>query len=101
MGPQVLLLRKADVMNVLVICRMSDGADRAAFAAAVTQEAAHLRGLQGAGALVQAWSLRGPGAVLVLEVADEAEAKEIADNLPLASAGLINTELIPVSPVQF
>ena len=87
-------------MNVLVICRMKDAADQAAFTEAVPEKSTHLRRLRGAGALVQAWSLRGPGAVLVLEVADEAAATEIADNLPLASAGLIKTDLIPVSPLQ-
>jgi hypothetical protein len=49
---------------------------------------ARLRELQGGGALVEAWSLRGSATVLVLEVADEAAANAIADNLPLASAGL-------------
>jgi hypothetical protein len=87
-------------MNVMVICGTKAEADRAAFAAGVPQEAAHLRELQDAGALVQAWSLRGPGTVLVLEVADEAAANAIADNLPLASAGLENTEVIPVSPLR-
>jgi len=85
----------------MVICGTKEGADRAAFAAAVPQEVARLRELQGAGALVEAWSLRGSATVLVLEVADEAAANAIADNLPLASAGLESTELIPVSPLRF
>jgi hypothetical protein len=55
-------------MNVMVICGTKEEEDRAAFAAAAPQEVARLLELQGAGALVEAWSLRGPATVLVLEV---------------------------------
>jgi hypothetical protein len=37
-------------------------------------------------------------AVLVLECADEAAARELLDTLPLVKAGLIDFELIPLAP---
>ena len=78
--PKFRLPRKADVMNVLVICRTKDGLDRAALAAAVLQEADHLRGCKDVGVLVQAW---GPtrSALGTGEVANEAVANEVAENV--------------------
>ena len=83
-------------MKVLVICRPAPDADHAQFAALVSREGAALRDLKQAGILLDAWSPGGPGAVLMLEATDEREATSLVAELPLASSGLITTELIPL-----
>jgi predicted aconitase with swiveling domain len=50
--------------------------------------------------LTQAWSPGRPGAVLMLEVADVAAAGAIVGDLPLVTAGLITTEIIPLQPLE-
>jgi hypothetical protein len=39
-----------------------------------------------------------PGAVMILEAKDAAEAAEIVGTLPLAKAGFIKPEIIPLAP---
>ena len=41
-----------------------------------------------------------PGAVLMLEAAGVPEAARLAASLPLAAAGLISTEIIPLHPLE-
>ena len=50
--------------------------------------------LAASGLLTEAWSPEQPGAVLMLEAADLAEAGDVAAGLPLAGAALVTTELI-------
>jgi muconolactone delta-isomerase len=66
------------------------------FAALVPAEAEDLRRLKSQGVLVDAWSPGGPGAVLILEVPSEEEAKSIVTQLPLSVAGLIDFDLTPL-----
>jgi len=87
-------------MRVLVICRPAPGGDRAEFGRLVPGETAALRDLKARGILTEAWSPGRPGAVLVLDVADEPEAARLVAEFPLVQAGLITTEFIPLNPIS-
>jgi hypothetical protein len=87
-------------MQVLVICRPVPDADQASFGQLLTAELAALRDLKAAASLTRAWSPGRPGAVLMLEVPDVPEAARLTASLPLAAAGLISTELIPLHPLE-
>ena len=50
--------------------------------------------------LTGAWSPGRPGAVLMFDVPDEAEAARLTAGLPLAQARLISTEIIPLHPLD-
>ena len=90
----------AGSMLILVICRPAPDADQARFGQLLAEEFAALRRLKAGGALTQAWSPGRPGAVLMLDVPDVPEATRIAVGLPLAAAGLIATEIIPLHPLE-
>ena len=87
-------------MLMLVICRPAPGADLARFGQLLTEEFAALRRLKADGVLTQAWSPGRPGAVLMLAAADAAAAGAVVADLPLVTAGLITTEVIPLQPVE-
>jgi hypothetical protein len=87
-------------MNFLVICRPAPNADESLFGRLLPEELAAMRSLKAKGALVQAWSPGRPGAVLMLEAPDLAGATSVAAGLPLAAAGVIATEIIPLHPVD-
>ena len=61
---------------------------------------AALRELKAKGMLAQAWAPGRPGAVLLLDVADEAEAASLVAAFPLVRAGLISTEIVPLHPID-
>jgi hypothetical protein len=86
-------------MLILVICRPAEGADQTEFLRLVPEEAAALRELKASRVLTGAWSPGHPGAVLMLDVPDEAEAGRLTAGLPLVQAGLISTEIIPLHPM--
>jgi len=87
-------------MLMLVICRPAPDADLARFGQLLSEELAALRRLKDEGVLTQAWSPGRPGAVLMLEVPDVAAAATVTAGLPLRTAGLITTEIIPLQPVE-
>ncbi len=87
-------------MNVLLICRPAAGVDPAReFPRRLPAERDALQALREQGALTAAYSPGGPGAVLMLEVADVDTARRIGARLPLAAAGLIDIEIIPLTPL--
>jgi len=69
-------------MQILVICRPAEGADPAEFRRLVPAETAALRDLKGSSVLTGAWSPGHPGAVLMLDALDEAEAARLMAGLP-------------------
>jgi muconolactone delta-isomerase len=87
-------------MQALVICRPVPAGDQDEFRRLVPDETAALRDLKTRGLLAQAWSPGRPGAVLLLEVPDEAAAAGIVAEFPLVQAGLITTETIPLHPID-
>ena len=87
-------------MLILVLCRPAEDADQAEFRRLVAAETAALRELKDDGALSGAWNPGHPGAVLMLDVPGEAEAARLTARLPLAQAGLITTEIIPLHPID-
>lgn len=56
-----------------------------------------LQQLQADGSLIEAYSPGGPGAILIFE-ADRATVEAAVASLPLAQAGIINTEIIELHP---
>ena len=87
-------------MQILVVCRPVPDSDQSEFHQLVPAEGAALRELKERGVLANAWTPGRPGAVLVLEAGTEDEAAAIAAALPLAMAGLITTEVIPLYPMS-
>jgi muconolactone delta-isomerase len=88
-------------MLFLVICRNVPDGDKDAFARLVADEGAVLRRLKADGILTNAWSPGGPGAVLMLDLPDVDAVQRISSGFPLAAAGLITTEIIPLQPLNF
>jgi hypothetical protein len=87
-------------MNVLLICRPAPGVDPGSeFPPHLPAERDVLHALREQGALTAAYSPGGPGAVLMLDVPDLDSARRIGDGLPLAVAGLIEIEIIPLKPL--
>lgn len=87
-------------MQFLVICRPAAGGDPEEFKRLVPFETEALRELKAAGTLAGAWSPGHPGAVLMLEAADEDEAAGLVAEFPLLQADLITTEIIPLHPID-
>ena len=87
-------------MQILVVCRPVPGNDQREFGRLVPAEGVALRELKERGVLANAWTPGRPGAVLLLEVGTEADAAAIVATLPLAAAGLITTEVIPLHPMN-
>ena len=70
------------------------------FAALVPDEVGALRRLKAEGAMAEAWSPGGPGAVLIVEAQSESDAEDTMAQLPLTVAGLIDVELTPLHELQ-
>ena len=87
-------------MQILVVCRPVPGIDQSEFRRLVSAESAALRELKERGVLKDAWTPGRPGAVLMLTADTEDEATAIAATLPLAAAGLITAEVIPLHPMN-
>jgi muconolactone delta-isomerase len=88
-------------VNFLVICRRAPDGDTDAFARLVASERDVLRKLHRDGILTSAWSPGGRGAVLILDLPDQVAVERVTSDLPLAAAGLITTEVIPLHPLDF
>ncbi|HEX7164083.1 MAG TPA: hypothetical protein VF223_22945 [Trebonia sp.] len=87
-------------MQILIVCRPVPGIDQSEFRRIVPAESAALRELRERGILANAWTPGRPGAVLMLEAGTEDEGAAIAAALPLAEAGLITAEVIPLHPMN-
>jgi muconolactone delta-isomerase len=87
-------------VQFLVICRPAPGGDPDDFARLVPFETEVLREQKANGTLTGAWSLGRPGAVLMLEAADEDETANILATFPLVQADEITTEIIPLHPID-
>ena len=87
-------------MQFLVICRPAAGGDPEEFRRLVPFETEALREQKANGALKGAWNPGGPGAVLLLEAADEDETARIVATFPLVQADEITTEIIPLHPID-
>jgi muconolactone delta-isomerase len=72
-------------MKTLVICRPAAGVGREQIAPHAADELATLREFKARGALLEAYSPGGPGAVLIFDT-DPAELDELLASLPLVRA---------------
>jgi uncharacterized protein GlcG (DUF336 family) len=93
--------RQGATVKALVICRPSEGTDPKAVFGHIAEEARALEDWRDNGTLVEAYSPGGPGAILILEVQDVSEAEVSVAVLPLRKAGLIQTEVIGLHPLQY
>jgi hypothetical protein len=87
-------------VQFLVICRPAPGGDPEEFRRLVPFETEALREHKANGTLTGAWSPGRPGAVLMLETADEVETASLIATFPLVQADLITTEIIPLHPID-
>jgi hypothetical protein len=69
-------------MQFLVICRPAAGGDPDKFKRLVPLETQALREQKAKGAVTGAWTPGHPGAILMLEVADETEAARVVATFP-------------------
>jgi uncharacterized protein YciI len=89
-------------MQFLAITRRhTDRFTEAEFAAALEPEAEHARSLYASGAFRQIFS-RGdkPGAVMMIEAADLAEAQSIVGSLPFARKKMMDVDIIELRPYR-
>jgi hypothetical protein len=83
-------------MKALIICRPRPGIGRAEIAPHATAEMAALEQLRIDGALLEAYSPGGPGAVLIVD--DRASVDRVLRSLPLVREGLVEAEVIELHP---
>ena len=87
-------------MKVLVLCRPTPRMGPGDTVAQLGEEAKMLETWRDAGMLLELYSPGGPGAVLVLDLVDMHQAEALVETLPLCRAGLIQTELIGLHPIE-
>ena len=87
-------------MQFSVLCRPAAAGDPDLISRLVPFETESLREQKERGTLPGAWSPGRPGAVLMLEAADEQAAAGILAGFPLVEAALITTEIIPLHPID-
>ena len=86
-------------MKILALEKELPGVTSAQFQPLLKEEARCLWDLQQAGLVREVhFDARAHTAVLMLECADETAARQTLANLPLARAGLIEFELVPLAP---
>ena len=86
-------------MKMLALEKEIPGASAEAFQPLLKDEARHIWGLQQSGKLREInFHAEQHSAVLVLECSSVEEARQILSSLPLVAAGLIEFEIIPLSP---
>lgn len=86
-------------MKILAIEREVPGVKNEEFGPHLKEEAAKVWQLYQAGVFRELYFRQDqPNAVLVLECADEKEANEILNTLPLVRGGLIAFDIIPLAP---
>jgi hypothetical protein len=86
-------------MKILCISSLKPGATPEKLNALSKEEAAHAWSSYKTGVLRE-WYFRTdkPGAVIILECADVAEARRLLSDLPMVKAELIEFECIPLGP---
>ena len=88
-------------MKVLAICRLDANTDPKAMSLQIAAEAEALQECRARGALVEAYSPGGPGAVLMLEAQGVSDAEALVATLPLHQAGLIQSEVTGLYPLVY
>ncbi len=88
-------------MKIVAIAHRAEDRNPADFAAHLAAETNHALRLFAEEKICEIYSRAdGKGAVLVLEAADEAEAKRIFDGFPMAKLGLIRFDIYGTRPYR-
>ena len=88
-------------MKVIVIAHRKEGASPEQFAPLLQPEADHVLRLYRDEIVREIYSRTdGKGAIVVLECEDEAHARRLMAELPLAKVGLITTEIYGTKPYR-
>jgi hypothetical protein len=86
-------------LKILALEKETPGATASDFKLHLVAEAATVWSLYQAGVIRELYFRQDRSdAVLILECADAAEAREVLRTLPLVQAGLIDFEIIPLAP---
>ena len=85
-------------VKVLVICRLRPGVGAEEIRPHAAAEMDAVWQYQAKGTLTAAFSPGGPGAVLIFDATTREAVEALAASLPLALAGLIDTEVIELHP---
>jgi muconolactone delta-isomerase len=79
--------------------RLTERFSDEAFAAHIDAERERVRELYGGGIVRSIWSRKDlPGAVMLLECADEAAARAAVGSLPLAQREMLEVQILPLGP---
>jgi hypothetical protein len=88
-------------MQILAISKIQEGATLETMGPHLTDEVKHTLEAYLDGKVRDFWfKVGGMGVVLMLESADEAEARSIIKELPLVAAGFVEFDLIPLQPLK-
>ena len=88
-------------MQILAISKKQDGATPEKMRLHLADEVKHTLEAYLDGKVRDFWfKVNGMGVVLMLETANEDEARSIIKELPLVAAGLIDFDLIPLQPLK-
>jgi muconolactone delta-isomerase len=79
--------------------RLSERFSDEEFATHIDAERERVRELYRDGVVRSIWSRKDvPGAVMLLECSDEAAAREAVGSLPLAQRGMLEVQIVPLTP---
>ena len=88
-------------MQILAVSRMKEGAERSKMGPHFSSEVKHTLEAYLDGHILNFWfRAEGTGIVLLLESTDKEAAQRILGEMPLAAAGFIEFDVIPLQPLM-
>ncbi len=88
-------------MRILAVSKMKEDADRSKMGPHLSNEVKHTLEAYLDGDIRNFWfQAEGSGIVLLLESTDKEEAQRVLGEMPLAVAGFIEFDLIPLQPLM-
>lgn len=98
-GPPFPATNRQPMQFISISRRLTESYSEEQFAAYIEAERERVRELYRDGVVRAIWSRKDkPGAVMLLECADEAAARAAVDTLPLARHGMLEIQILPLSP---
>ncbi len=88
-------------MQILAISKLKDGVTMDKIGSHAAEEIKHTLEAYLDGKIRSFWfQVNSPGVVFILESKDEDEARQVMDEMPLAVAGFMDVDLIPLQPLS-